>query len=65
MDRFSKKFPYDSRKLGRHYQETKGHPRSFVVSATFTIDYNPDRRLPSDNAIKAMIIKQIGGGGVR
>ena len=54
-----------SRQLGRHYQETKGHPRSFVVAATFTIDYNPERRLPSDNTIKAKIIKQIGGGSLR
>ena len=54
-----------SRKLGRHYQETKGHPRSFVVAATFTIDYIPERRLPSDNTIKAKIIKQIGGGSLR
>ena len=58
-------FFMNSRTLGRHYQETKGHPRSFVVAATFTIDYNPERRLPSDNTIKAKIIKQIGGGSLR
>ena len=54
-----------SRKLGRHYQETKCHPRSWSVTATFMINYNPERRLPTDNAIKDKIIKQIGGGGLR
>ena len=54
-----------SRKLGRHYQETKCHPRTWSVIATFTIDYDPERRLLTDNAIKAKIIKQIGGVGLR
>ena len=55
----------NSRKLGRHYQETRGHPRSWVVNATFVIDFNPDGRFPTDSTLKAKIIKQIGGGGLR
>ena len=54
-----------SRKLGRHFQEAKGHLRSWSVTATFRIDYNPERRHPQDNTIKAKIIQQIGGGGLR
>ena len=54
-----------SRMLGRHYQETKGLPRSWVVVATFVVEYNPDGRFPPENSIKAKIIKQIGGSGLR
>ena len=54
-----------SRMLGRHYQETKGHPRSWVVVTNFVVDYNPNGRYPSENSIKDKIIKQIGGGGLR
>ena len=58
-------FPHISRKIGRHYQESKGHPRSLVVAASFVVDYNPNGRFPPENSIKAKIIKQIGGGGLR
>ena len=54
-----------SRILGRHYQETRSHPRSWTVFATFEVEYNPVGRSLSNNAIKAKIIKQIGGGGLR
>ena len=57
--------PHISRKIGRHYQETKGHPQSLVVSASFVVDYKPYGRFPPENSIKAKIIKQIGGSGLR
>ena len=58
-------FLHISRMLGRHYQDTKGHPRSWAITSTFIIDYNPNGRHQFDNTIKAKIIKQIGGSGLR
>ena len=58
-------FPHISRKIGRHYQESKGHPRSWVVAGSFVVEYNPNGRFPHENSIKAKIIKQIGGSGLR
>ena len=58
-------FPHISRKIGRHYQESKGHPRSWVVAGSFVVEYNPNGRFPPENSIKAKIIKQIGGSGLR
>ena len=53
------------RTLGRHYQETKGHPRSWVVVATFTVPLILLEGRNSDNRIKNDIIKQIEGGDLR
>ena len=58
-------FFMNSRTLGRHYQETKGHPRSWVVLATFTVPLILLEGRNSDNRIKIDIIKQIEGGGLR
>ena len=55
----------NSRMLGRHYQETKDHPRTWVAFATFTVPLILLEGRNSDNRIKIDIIKQIEGSGLR